>query len=129
MCRTRDEFQIMPAGLVGLYRAQRAGKSLSKTEACRLMNVDHAITSPSYAGGAAEHRLVDIRVDAEYCCRHLLVSTGRLIARVEAELRAHRKAVVGLNRLALKTAALTRSCSATGSSTFFFGGRHTRFAR
>lgn len=128
MCRTRDEFQIMPVLLVGLYLAHRAG-SLSKTEACRLMNVDRAVTGPSYAGGAAEHRLVEIRFDAIaagiFSCRLGALDRTRRsgIARVEAELRGAPQGCWPWSPLALKTTPLTRSWSATGSSTFSCGGQ------
>ena len=87
VCRTRDERQLMPRLLFELYLAHKAGRKVSKTEACRMMKVDRAVTGPSYIARLVDRGLVEIQESpAEDRRKHLVVPTERLLQLVDAEL-------------------------------------------
>lgn len=86
ICRTRDEFELMPALLFELYLAHKAGKKLSKKECARAMRTDHAMTGPQYIARLAERGLVTIEDrPAEDRRKAFVLPTARLIELVEAE--------------------------------------------
>jgi hypothetical protein len=85
--RNRDERQLIPTLLFGLYLAHKAGKKLSKVEACTLMHVDRSTTGPKYIAYLADLHLVVIEDRPEMDRRKdFVVPTKRLLKLVEAEL-------------------------------------------
>jgi DNA-binding MarR family transcriptional regulator len=88
ICRTCDEFDIMPRMLVGLYLAHKEGKQVSKSDLYRLMKVDRNTTGPSYMARAVERGLVTIeKRPAEDRRKDLVVPTESMLKLVEAELQ------------------------------------------
>jgi hypothetical protein len=85
--RNRDERKLIPPLLFNLYLAHKAGKKLSKREACTLMHVDSSITGPKYIAYLADLNLIVIEdrppIDRR---KHFVVPTKELLALVEAEL-------------------------------------------
>jgi hypothetical protein len=86
ICRTRDEFQLMPPLLFELYLTHKAGKKLSKRECARVMKVDHATTGPNYIARLAERGFVTIEDrPADDLRKDFVLPTQRLLELVEAE--------------------------------------------
>jgi|SRR5579862_4017499 len=85
--RNRDERNLIPPMLFGLYLAHNAGKKLSKSEACALMKVDRATTCPKYMAYLADLHLIVIEDrPANDRRKDFLVPTKDLLKLVEAEL-------------------------------------------
>jgi hypothetical protein len=85
--RNRDERKLIPPLLFNLYLAHKAGKKLSKREACKLMHVDSSRTGQKYIAYLADLHLIVIEDQSPVDRRkHFVVPTKELLTLVEAEL-------------------------------------------
>src|SRR5665213_2989865 len=85
--RNRDERKLIPPLLFHLYLAHKAGKKLSKRDACKVMDVDFSRTGPKYIAYLVELDLVAIERKPSVDRRvDFVVPTKKLLELVEAEL-------------------------------------------
>lgn len=87
--RNRDERRLIPPLLFGLFLAHKAGKKVSKGEACKLMGIAHAgPTAPKYFAYLADLDLITIedrpRDDRR---KDFVLPTPHTMELVETELR------------------------------------------
>ena len=85
--RSRNEQDLIPPLLMGLYVAKKRGKRISKAEACDRMGVDHATTGPKFIKALIDDDLVSVEAYPEIDKRKdFLVATLKLERLVEGEL-------------------------------------------